>query len=129
MSVLIKFILYLNREKHAKFIIRPVKVGFLYIEVMNLLLFLLISIFRKPTFTGLMINFASFSPFKYKINLIKTLIHRAYYISSSFIISNTVTHLTVVYIYYLYYFLNNNFYLKPKMKAQILVLDTKCFDI
>ena len=49
------------------------------------------SIYRKPTFTGLMMNFTSFSPFKYKINLIKTLIHRAYYISSSFLIFHTET--------------------------------------
>ena len=47
MSVLIKFILYLNGEKDSKFIIRPLKVCFLYIEVMNSLLFLLISMSTK----------------------------------------------------------------------------------
>ena len=43
------------------------------------------SIYRKPTFTGLTMNFQSFAPLKYKINLIKTLIHRAFSISSSYL--------------------------------------------
>ena len=40
------------------------------------------SVHRKKTFTCLMMNFLSFSPIKYKINLIKTLLHRAFAISS-----------------------------------------------
>ena len=43
------------------------------------------SVYRKPTFTGLTMNFNSFAPFLYKINLIKTLIHRSYSICSSYI--------------------------------------------
>ena len=42
------------------------------------------SVYRKPTFTGLSMNFNSFTPFLYKINLIKTLIHRAYSICSTY---------------------------------------------
>ena len=42
------------------------------------------SIYRKPTFTGLGTNFFSFTPFIYKLNSIKTLIYRAYHISSSY---------------------------------------------
>ena len=41
------------------------------------------SVYRKPTFTGLLTNFKSFTPFSYKIALIKTLIHRIYHICSS----------------------------------------------
>ena len=40
------------------------------------------SVYRKPTYTGLTMNFNSFDPFIYKINLIKTLIYRAFHISS-----------------------------------------------
>ena len=36
------------------------------------------SIYRKKTFTGLMMNCLSFSPIKYKINLINILLHRAF---------------------------------------------------
>ena len=36
------------------------------------------SVYRKKTFTGLLTNYFSFTPFKYKLGLIKTLIDRAY---------------------------------------------------
>ena len=42
------------------------------------------SIYRKATFTGLLSKFESFTPLKYKENLIGTLIHRAYKLCSSF---------------------------------------------
>jgi hypothetical protein len=42
------------------------------------------SIFRKPTFSGLGTSFYSFTPFKYRINAIKTLVHRAFKLSSNF---------------------------------------------
>ena len=42
------------------------------------------SIYRKPTFTGLAVIFFSCCPMKHKINSIKTLIHRAYYLSSNY---------------------------------------------
>ena len=43
------------------------------------------SVFRKLTFTGLGSHFLSFAPFIYKINSIKTLVHRAYSVSSTYL--------------------------------------------
>jgi len=43
------------------------------------------SVFRKATFTGLGLNFFSFTPMLYKLNSIKTLLYRAYTLSSSYI--------------------------------------------
>ena len=45
----------------------------------------LISVFRKSTFTGLLLNFTSYTPLSYKLGLIKTLIHRAFKISYNWI--------------------------------------------
>ena len=42
------------------------------------------SIFRKPTYTGLISLFSSFGPISYKSNLIVCLVHRAWQICSSF---------------------------------------------
>ena len=42
------------------------------------------SVYRKNTFTGLGMNFLSFEPIIYKINAIKTLLYRAYHLSSDF---------------------------------------------
>ena len=42
------------------------------------------SLYRKPTFTGLLSKFSAFSPILCKKNLIATLTYRAYQISSSF---------------------------------------------
>ena len=39
-------------------------------------------VYRKPTFTGLGLNFYSFCSFKFKLNSCKTLLHRAYNICS-----------------------------------------------
>ena len=41
-------------------------------------------LFRKPTFTGLYINWQSYAPFKHKKNLLFTLLDRAYKICSSY---------------------------------------------
>ena len=41
------------------------------------------SVYRKPTFTNLGTSFFSFVPNSYKVNAIKTLIHRAYNLSSN----------------------------------------------
>ena len=41
------------------------------------------SVFRKKTSIGLYSSFISFTSFSYKIGLIKTLLHRAFKISSS----------------------------------------------
>ena len=43
------------------------------------------SIYRKPTFTGLMLNYTAMCPRKWKIGLIKCLLHRAYTISSNWL--------------------------------------------
>ena len=42
------------------------------------------SIYRKPTFTGLLSKFSSFCPLKYKENLISTLVFRGYKLNSTF---------------------------------------------
>jgi hypothetical protein len=42
-------------------------------------------VYRKSTFTGLGTNYLSSTPSRYKLNSIRTLIHRAYKISSSFV--------------------------------------------
>ena len=41
------------------------------------------SAYRKKTYTGLLTNYFSFTPFKYKLGLIKTLIDRAYKINNT----------------------------------------------
>ena len=44
-----------------------------------------LSIFRKPSNTGLGISFFfSFCPFVYKLKAIKTLVHKAYHLTSSY---------------------------------------------
>ena len=44
---------------------------------------LITSVYHKPTFTGLYTNFHSFSPFQYKIGLIRTLVDRIYKINNN----------------------------------------------
>ena len=46
---------------------------------------LITNVFRKDTYTGLGLNFHSFVPNLFKINSIKTLLHRAYSICSTWI--------------------------------------------
>ena len=41
------------------------------------------SVYRKKTYTGLLTNYFSFTPFKYKLGLIKTLIDRFYKINNT----------------------------------------------
>ena len=41
------------------------------------------SIYRKPSFSGLSVNFLSFVPEAFKINAIKTLLYRCYHLSSN----------------------------------------------
>ena len=61
------------------------------------------SVYRKPTFTGLGINFLSFVPEQFKTNAIKTLLYRCYNICSDWMaIHNELTFLTQ-------FFQNNNF--------------------
>ena len=46
------------------------------------------SVFRKPSFTGLGLSFFSFCPYIFKINPLKTLLHRAYHLSSNYSLFN-----------------------------------------
>ena len=57
------------------------------------------SVFRKGTFTGLGLSYFSFSPMLYKINSMKTLIFRAYKLSSSFTFLNKEFSFLVEYFY------------------------------
>ena len=41
------------------------------------------SVFRKKTFTGLLMNFLGFLPYTYKLSLVKTLINRTYKICNN----------------------------------------------
>ena len=52
---------------------------------------LLTSVYRKKTFTGLFLSFTSFTPFRYKLGLIKTLIDRAFKISYNWAIFHNET--------------------------------------
>lgn len=61
------------------------------------------SVYRKPTFTGLCNSYFSFCPTVFKLNAIKTLIFRAYHISSNF----TFFHNEIVYLKQLF---SNNGY-------------------
>lgn len=61
------------------------------------------TVFRKPTFTGLGLNYLSFSPVLYKVNCIKTLITRAYNICSNYSLLNSELDLLKS------YFINNAF--------------------
>ena len=44
------------------------------------------SVYRKPTYTGLLLKWSSFVPKNYKISVISSMVHRAIHISSSFTI-------------------------------------------
>ena len=59
--------------------------SFLDIHIYNTESGISTSVFRKNTFTGLMSKFQSAAPMKYKMNLIMTLVTRAYKICSSYI--------------------------------------------
>ena len=82
-----KFFDYLNsRHPNIKFTFEKQnggKLAFLDILISNESDNFCTSVFRKKTSIGLYTNFTSFTPFSYKIGLIKTLLHRAFEISSS----------------------------------------------
>jgi len=42
------------------------------------------SVYRKPSFSGLGLSFFSFCPFRFKINVLKNLLFRAFNICSSY---------------------------------------------
>ena len=60
------------------------QIPFLNVWIDNTEGILKLSTFRKPTNTGLYINWQSFVPSRYKLNLVKTLLHRAYGICNSY---------------------------------------------
>ena len=42
-------------------------------------------VYRKKTFTGLLTNYFSFTPFSYKLGLIRTLVDRTYKINNTWV--------------------------------------------
>ena len=61
---------------------------FLDVKVIRELEGIVTSIYRKPTFTGLYTPWDSYSPTKYKINLVRSLSHRARRICSPAVLAN-----------------------------------------
>ena len=58
---------------------------------------LVTSVFRKSTYTGLLTNFFSFTPFPYKLGLIRTLVDRTFKINNTWIgFHNNIKELTNV---------------------------------
>ena len=86
----IKFLNYLNSQ-HAniKFTDEKESLGklpFLDVQIdKNNKNNFLTSVYRKPTFTGLLTNFTSFIPLAYKLALIKTLVHRIFSICNTWV--------------------------------------------
>ena len=77
-----------NQHRNIKFTMdnekNPDKIPFLDVLVCNKPN-LVTSVYRKPTYTGLLTNFFSFTPSKYKNGLIKTLLDRCYKINNTWI--------------------------------------------
>ena len=84
------FFEFLNcRHKNIKFTIEKESIkflSFLDIRIKNEGNRFSTSVYRKKTSIGLFTQFHSFTPMSYKIGLIRCLIHRAFKISSSYII-------------------------------------------
>ena len=82
------------------------KISFLDIQVDKSNETLNTSVYRKPSTTLLGLHFFSFCPIRYKINSIKTLLHRAYALSSTYLtLHSEINYLTD-------YFSSNSFPLK-----------------
>ena len=84
-----RFLEYLNsKHNNIEFTVEVEEnksLSFLDIQIENRENGISTSVFRKGTFTGLMSKFQSATPIKYKMNLIMTLVTRAYRICSSYI--------------------------------------------
>ena len=65
---------------------------------------LLFSIYRKPTFSGLGTSFFSYCQYKFKVNAVRTLLHRAFSLSSTY----TLFHEEIVFLKQ--YFINNGYH-------------------
>ena len=61
------------------------RLPFLDVLIDNNQVHVLTTVFRKSTFTGLLMNFTSFTSYSYKLGLIRTLIDRAYKINSTWL--------------------------------------------
>ena len=59
------------------------KIPFIGIEIVKLGIKLETQVYRKPTNTGLLLHFQSHTDKRYKDSLLKTMIHRAYALSST----------------------------------------------
>ena len=83
-----KFLEYLNSQHpNIRFTIEHEnanKLAFLDILIERSNFKFITSVYRKPTFTGLGISFFSFMPFNFKVSAVKSLIFRAYHISSNY---------------------------------------------
>ena len=91
MTSVVKFFLSTLNSKHSiiKFTMKKETKKFLPILdvfVKNEGRIFTTSVYRKKSSIGLFTQYNSFTPFSYKIRLIKCLIHRAFKISSSYII-------------------------------------------
>ena len=106
-SHILKFSNYLNSQHpNIKFTYEEEKdkqLAFLDVLITNLKTKFSTDVYRKPTFTGLGINFRSCIPYIYKINSIKTLLHRAYSTCSSWLTFHKEAS------FLLNYFYNNQF--------------------
>ena len=82
------FLQYLNsKHQNIKFTSEVEKdhsISFLDINITNTGGEFETSVYRKPTFTGLSTKFTSFTPLKYKRNLVATLVYRAFHLCSSY---------------------------------------------
>ena len=82
-----EFLQYLNNQHpNIKFTDEPEKEGklpFLDVNIAKREGGFVTSIFHKPSYTGLLTNFLSFSPKTYKTALVKTLVHRIFNICSN----------------------------------------------
>ena len=84
----VDFLQFLNKQHiNIKFTMETEveeKIPFLDITIKNCDI-IETSIFRKATFTGLMLNYNSFTPLAYKRGLVKTLIDRLYHINNTWL--------------------------------------------
>jgi len=93
------------------------------------------SIFRKKTFTGLGMNYFSNLFYQYKISAVKTLIHRAYNLSSSYINFNSEVNFLKSYFknnlfpLRLFYKLLNNFVCNLYENNQTMVMQPQRRDV